>query len=445
MRGDRGQASVEWTGLVALVCVLLALVLAVRPAAVGEIPRAVADGFLRALCVVGGGDCARDLEPCVVASDRQADGWRARVLFVELGSGWTALVERRSDGTFVMTRVRSDLVGLGAGKSFAALGIGGEARVRALLTADDTLSWQLPDRAAVDALVRRLRSDRWASLAGPGLLRAVLDGTTDLPRPEAAGRALGVSLGATLGAGAGGLGAGLDLEGAGVVGRRALRDGGQVVYLELSGAAAAELSLAVEAGGRRDAARDGAEQDGVRSEEDGDADVPAALEGSAGAGAAGTVTLGVEVDARGRAVDLSLVRTGLLRTSASLPPELGPLAEQVAGRATGVKLWELVHHLDLTQPDNAGAVRGLLGALRRASPTAALAAARELGGRLSSDGAADARTYALQEEGDDLVDVDAVVGAFSAGGQRVQARLVGAASRGPSGLWRARTDCLGAV
>jgi hypothetical protein len=429
LRDDAGQAATELAGLLGVVAVLLGAGLAVWPSAAAEVPGAVGRGMLRALCVVRDGDCERDRAPCVVAGTQTREGWRATLGVVELGAGWTGLVERRSDGTYVVTRVREDVLGATfgagakgrlslAGTSFVA---GGEARARLLLGRGDALTWTVPDRAAADRLVRALRADRVASASGSGLLRLVVDRVVALPPPDGAGRDVGPRAEAALSGGLGVAAATVDLAAAGAVGRRALAGGGRVAYLRLEGSAAGALQAGV-------AGVEGRRASGETSE----------AAGSASGLAAGTLVLGLETDAAGRAVDLSLVRTGTLEGSADLPPELAEVAGRLGIRSGAAprRTWSAEHHLDLTVPEHARAARAVLDALARRS-------AGPLGRLLRERGTVEARTYAVDEREEGAagtVRVGVGIG-LEAGRTTTTTRLLAAASRGPDGAWRTREDC----
>src|SRR2546423_1211717 len=122
MTRDDGQASVEYLGVVALVCALLAG-LAV-PALAG---RDLAGGFVRevrrALCVVSAGECDLDRRPCVVASRTVRDEASVDLAIVKFGAREVLLRERRSDGTVAVTLLRDRRGGLD-------LTLGGGAHLR---------------------------------------------------------------------------------------------------------------------------------------------------------------------------------------------------------------------------------------------------------------------------------------------------------------------------
>lgn len=454
MRGQRGQATIEWTALLGLLATLMTGAALVWPGVASQIPTAVADGFMRAFCVLRGGNCERDREPCVVAGDSRTNSWEGRVMVapfvtVELGSGWTALIERLSDGTLKVTRVRADRFGAGAGAGAggrltheqSAVAIGGEARVRALLGYESTLTWTVPDRAAAERLVDGLKADKIATLAGPNLLRLAIDGLTDIPPPETTQRQVGYGITAAIGGSAGPLGGKLDLAAAGAVGHRSLRDGGRIVYLKVQGEVAAGIGIGGSVGGGSGSA--GRPTPGpaggagpVSLSKPAKAPEPAGPPGGDGVKASGTsvgisgegsVLLGLELDADGRARDLSLV------TNTAFGGRGG-------GRAT-----EREWHLDLTEPANAQAARAVVAALGRGRPDAAVAAAVGLGERMRDHAVVNERTYELHESEKSLVDVDGGIGGAQVGSASRRTRLVGARTRGPSGQWRERADCLAAV
>ena len=80
---QRGQASVEWLAVVALVAVVFGLGTALAQA--GYVGRRVTREMARALCLVGSGDCRRDQEPCVVGSLASHQGMTLHLLFFRMG------------------------------------------------------------------------------------------------------------------------------------------------------------------------------------------------------------------------------------------------------------------------------------------------------------------------------------------------------------------------
>src|SRR2546423_1578111 len=164
MTRDDGQASVEYLGVVALVCALLAG-LAV-PALAG---RDLAGGFVRevrrALCVVSAGECDLDRRPCVVASRTVRDEASVDLAIVKVGAREVLLRERRSDGTVAVTLLRDRRGGLDltlGGGAHLRLGrrtlrVGTQAEATLLATLGSGTTWILPDAGAADRLVGSLR------------------------------------------------------------------------------------------------------------------------------------------------------------------------------------------------------------------------------------------------------------------------------------------------
>src|SRR5436189_4195613 len=108
MASERGQASVEYLGVVAVVGVLLAA-LAVPALAGRDVAGAVVAEVRRALCIVAGGQCWLDRRPCIVSSSEVADEGGVDLAIIKIGSREVVLREERSDGTVVVTFVRDRL------------------------------------------------------------------------------------------------------------------------------------------------------------------------------------------------------------------------------------------------------------------------------------------------------------------------------------------------
>lgn len=167
--GERGQASVEHAAVVALVLVVLTSAFAVAAEVRGEgVVNAVNSGIRRALCVAGGDDCAdfHVQRPCTVALDEEGTSKGLSIGIWRIGKDRTVAVERRSDGTVVVTAY-DDLeggVGASAGLRFGIgrSSSGDEGGVSASVGAEGRLrggwgrSWELPGPVAARGLVRRL-------------------------------------------------------------------------------------------------------------------------------------------------------------------------------------------------------------------------------------------------------------------------------------------------
>src|SRR5437660_11779336 len=234
MARDDGQASVEYLGLLGLVCALVLAGMGAPALARRDMPGAVVREVRRALCVVTGGVCDLDRRPCVVASREVQDSGGVDLVVVRLGSREVALREDRSDGSVAVTFLRDRSAGLDlavGGGVHLRLGrrtirLGAQAEATALATLGSGMTWVLPDGASADRLMRSLVVDGIGDLA-----RRVADrGRPDArgaPAPSWTGsrRGLAVSLGASAGPG------GLELGSADLAGVATERATGRRTYV----------------------------------------------------------------------------------------------------------------------------------------------------------------------------------------------------------------------
>jgi hypothetical protein len=412
MRSERGQATVDYVALLAVVTLLLAAAAATAAAAGAS---GVANGVLgqlrHALCVVSGAACpAPARRPCTVASTRDLRHVAVNLALVRLDDDRTILRERLSDGTVRLTVDRRD----GAG---VEVGAGGRAR---LDVRGRSLGADREARAGVQGVVGRgevfyARGEREAdALLGAIRRRGRLGGGGGgSPRPREVFVEGGVR----------GLGS-VDVGGA-----RAL--GGQ-----LHGIADAMLAA------RRDR-RTGELQISFGAGGTGAGLVAIAVGGNTGA-LDGQAVLGLTLDRRRRPVELSLSASGSVAAGAMLPLGLARPLELTAGPGAalnaGGRRWELGARVSLGDPGVAAAWRAF-----RSAP-ASRAAIRGLGEALRDHAVLDVRSYRVDSS-------SAGVGVGAALGLRVggelehtiyRARLVAAATRPPFGLWEARVDCVGA-
>ena len=398
---ERGQATVEYVGLIALVGALLVAggIAAFGPA----LAEGVVEGLRRALCAVTGTACDHGREPCVVASQEVRERGEVTGLVVTVGRDHAILRERRSDGSVLVTVID----GLDAGVQ-AAVGIEGALRVgRGELGAGGALrgaliaeggggrTWLARDAREADASVAAIGSDgrlRW--LTAP---YRVVGGVLGLRRePEAT-----------------------------------------EVYLEggLRGRGAGELSLpqvdaqlhavVAAAGGVRWNRRSG-ERTFYLARSGELAGALASVLGDVGGGVQGEGRLALTLDRRGRPLRLTALAA----------------YERSDGRDRGRRT-ELEATLDLRDPPRAAAVRALLPGLatRGAARGAALHA---LLARLRAEGRTDRRIYATARDGRGLGGRLTALGALGAQALRstTGTRLLDAASRSPGGPWLRRDDCL---
>ncbi|MEA2271765.1 MAG: hypothetical protein QOI98_473 [Solirubrobacteraceae bacterium] len=417
---ESGQASLEYVAVVALVALVLAgaSLTAAGPALAG----AVLDGVRRALCLVAGGGCSVAATPCVVASATTDERAGVDLALVRIGRHAGILRQERSDGTIAITEIEDidggPQVGLGIhghvelGRLKVALG--GELQAALLAELGHGRTFIVHSREAADRLVSRLVHGSPETMLVDLPIRAVRGalglGEGGIPKADEVYYEGGVK--GVLAAGVGALPASLDLAAAAAqtVGIRLdRRTGRRTLYLHVADHAAIPLSTIL---------------------------------GSVGESAEGTLMGGLTVDRHGRPVEFSLsVATRLAKGATSplttLIPSLGPLVE------SGDR-YELDARLDLTNAENALAVRGFLVALMGGGgPQGLVDTGRRLAERLRTDARLDARVYdvtssVLGADGSIALGVR-VGGDFSF--ERSAGRLVQAIGRPPEGWWEQRFDC----
>jgi hypothetical protein len=405
-RSDRGQASLEWLALITLVATLLGG-LGAAMAQAEFLGRRVTRAMARAICLVGNGDCRRDQEPCAVTRRAASGSVTLDLAILRLGTDRYGLVERRSDGTFAVT-VED---GMSAGLE-AALGLSVGARV-------GSVGGAIGGDVAAALLARHGHGRTWiagSAAEAERLLATQGDGRPpDVVSGSGAWRAsVSTGVSGTVGDKT------LALASAGLGSDRAAgwstdrRTGHRTAYIQASETARAALG-----------------PDGVL--------------GAASASHGGEV-YAVEFDASGRPVDLRVTASGVYDVSRDLPAVVQPVEQLLA--ATGAdRTYEVTTHLDLTDPDNLAAARGLLTAItdRRATATtsAATAAVRA---RIEQRGTVEARVLRTTRAASSSADLHVTFEGFSFGGQTVVAQrsehLLTATSRGLDGLWIVRSDCL---
>src|SRR4051812_43571703 len=170
MRCCRGQASIEYLGVVALVALVLGGLAA--PALAGQdVAGAVLAQVRRALCVVSGGDCEQDRRPCPVGTHGVHESQHVNVGFLRYGQDRLTLREARSDGTVAVTELRDHRfgvdVGVGVDAHAGAFSFGASVRGALLARLGSGSTTIYPSEAAADggmqtgaAGVRRERLER---------------------------------------------------------------------------------------------------------------------------------------------------------------------------------------------------------------------------------------------------------------------------------------------
>jgi hypothetical protein len=151
---QRGQASIEYVGVLALGAVVFATVGAI--AGLGAIPAAVASTVRTGICIVAGDICrdsdarAAGLQPCTVGDRSEGGGKVFSVGLFRIGGADGLLIARRSDGTVVVTESEQERGGVGAGVGVEATPLG--LQFGAWGSIDFTVAhgsaWEFPDAAA---------------------------------------------------------------------------------------------------------------------------------------------------------------------------------------------------------------------------------------------------------------------------------------------------------
>jgi hypothetical protein len=417
-RAHAGQASVEWIGLVLLVALLFGLGAAMAQA--GFLGRRVTREMARAMCVVRSGDCERDREPCAVSSDGHRGRVAVHLAVVKLGGGTVAVLEQRSDGTVAVTRGTTALLGieagLGAARDVSLAGI--SASTAAALTASYTSNgeqartWIVESPQAARRLIESLRP-RQMAVTGRGATPLAAPGPAPPPpdityRQISTEAAINAGLQATAGDDDVQLVA-ADLRFPKTAGTRIdHRTGHRTIYVQLASSAKLDvrgvLGLSHADGGERYA---------------------------------------VELDAQGRPVDLQVQATGRFGGSTDLPDVAQPIAGLLAHGSADGRVYEIDAHLDLTDPENLAAARGLINAMsfHFGSPAAASQALRR---RLDEQGTVEARVLRQTDDTQEHA-LQSPLGprvGIAWGHEDRSTELLAATSRGLDGNWVPRTDCV---
>jgi hypothetical protein len=382
------------------------------------LPTAVDHQFVRALCIVRGGECEQDRAPCAVRSDRRDDAVSARILVFHVGADKTLIREERSDGTVAVTVAYGRQAGLAVSGGVhlevafgrGGLGLGGELTAAAVATGERGYTWVLREGRAADGLMGRLG-------VGPSKLDGLI-ASGRIPAPTQRYRHGGLASRGS--ASAGNLPtATLGLSSQDVAGTRTdASTGRRTFYVQRT----VEGSLSLTYG---TAGATGARTDRER--------------------------YAVTYDADGRPVDLMMITTGIYRGAFDLPARLQPAAGMLSAPTGHLRTYVEETHLDLTDSESLRVARDFLEQVRHPDAVhtgAAVAVAAALRRRLDAVGVVHARTYDADERRygiDGSVGVEGVQLGASLSRTLLDSHLVAAATRGLDGVWRVRRDCLSRV
>lgn len=394
----RGQATLEYLAVIALVAAILVLggALAHAPA----VGREVVAQMGRALCVVRGGDCDADREPCPTGWREDGRSWRAEVAVLRLGRGRMLVRETRSDGTVVVTEARETKGGVELGEAMRLGFVDLELRAALLASAGAGHTWVLPDGGAADRLVTALAAGR--------------RGARSVAAPTASfGEDAPVGAEAAIAALMGGLGAEAGLTAQHLRGlRRDHATGRTTVYLRRTLEAHGAARLVAGERGR-----------------------------SAEVRAGGAEELAVTMEADGRPVSLVLLR---VQPGGRVPPEAAAAAGLLPARRVG-RTVVLERRLDLGDPESRRVAAAYLAGRR--GPAAA-GADRALQEQFDARAVVHVRVFDVdRHEGGGGAGLR--FGGLHLGGSigtvRERGRLVGAVTRDGAGGWSRRDDCLAGV
>jgi hypothetical protein len=151
---DDGQATLEYTGVLALVAA--ALTTAGVVVGLGGIGHAVAASVRTGICVVANDVCrasdaeAAGLSPCTLREQARGGGATVVLASVRLGADDLMTVASRSDGSVLVTQTHDRTVGASTGLGVEASPLGVELGVEGKyeLVVGSGSAWELPDAAA---------------------------------------------------------------------------------------------------------------------------------------------------------------------------------------------------------------------------------------------------------------------------------------------------------
>jgi hypothetical protein len=414
LRAQDGQATIDYVALVALLAVLVTVTASLTGFAPG-IVNATLGQFRHALCLVRGGDCpAVALQPCVVASKRDAQHLSVSILLFRIDEDHVVLREKMSDGTVRLTVSEDDGAGVTAGVGANAqlklkgrsIGFRREMNGSALGVLGHGSVYVARNDREADEILRALRT---GVQLGPGIR---IGG--DHPQAQSKYVAGGLRGLGKLGLNSFAAGASLDTVSNGMLGASRNFETGEVTISLTSGRSDSGLLHVLLSGATRAKDRE--------------------------------VQLALKLDRHGSPLQLTLESTGTFAAGSALPVYLARLDGHDEKRALNVtnsdltgRRWELAAQVDLHDPDVAAAWRAFLH-----DPTSG-DAIRALGTIMRERAQLDVRTYATRSDSSGgSLSVSALAKLAVEGSQDVdRAQLLNASTRPVDGLWEQRFDCGG--
>lgn len=423
--GERGQSTVEYVALMALLAVL---VVGVGAAAMAPTyVNAAMGGFQRALCIVTGRECRSLTEQaCVVRSNSESNTLTATIAFVRLEDGRLLLQERLSDGRIRVTVTDASGIGgeVGVGAS-AGVNLGG-VKLDASAVANASLlglfgrgkSYTVRDAGAAQRLVKQIES-------GDARDADITFHEGGLRGNASASAGVEASIGGTAGKSKG--------KGKDDAGEQE-RDGAEVSsdpIAEVSAGLRASLTRAI--GHRRDR-RTGETTWYLRADNEVSASAGATsgiVSGGAGAEASAHANgvLSVTTDRRGRAVAIGALAT--YGAGAGYSVSGGP-SSSAGGRRHEIEV--------MADPDDPT----ILAALRAFGDGPGTSSLKALTQAVYDRGRIDRRAYEVGGDSRGVGGSVALGAKVGAGYEQAteQARLVDARTRPPGGVWEDRFDCM---
>jgi len=170
VQDERGQATVEYAGVVLLVALVLGAAAAVAPGGVGE---RVAAAVRTGICIAGGDVCrpadaaAAGLSPCLTRERSRSQDTTLDVALVRLGGQGEWQLALLSDGTATVTRLAAAKAGagLGIGVSFSPAHVAAEATATLFARYRGGKTWRFPDERSAAAFLAAASRDGAVSAA----------------------------------------------------------------------------------------------------------------------------------------------------------------------------------------------------------------------------------------------------------------------------------------